>query len=282
LVQICLGVSLTIVGSLTTTTYGLVTLFAGILTTASRSVFYKMSFDNDNTDTSIDSYSIYLNTNFVSFMLFLPFYLVKLISQGSNASLWWSDFDTSKFLFVGTLFNFLYNLVSVLVLTNLTTLTHSIINVAKRMFVVFSSTVFFAAYLTQLQLIGLVMADSGLLAYTYIRIRSRVESYTVSRETRKLIKRIVIVLTCLICIAAFISETTLHPSIGQENKFVNYNNDKSNANTTKLFEADKRLVCIEKIQQRLLETYSKIIPKEKEVILVQVPMHQNYGDTMIW
>lgn len=275
ILQICLGVSFTIAGAIETSTYGLITLFFGIFATASRSVFYKMSFDKDE---SVDSYSIYLNTNFLSFILFCPFYMLKVAlsayyDKTNIVSIHLEVFDIGKCLLIGTFFNFLYNLVSILVLSNLTTLTHSVINVAKRMFVVFSSSIFFAAYLTQLQLTGLILADSGLLIYTWIRIKTKNASAQVVPVTKDIVKKLIIGVLVLIFIGSFVSEA-LSPGM---NKFKKIDTSKSS-----LEYKDLRLVCIDKIRNRILQTYEDIIPKENQVILVSVPLHINYGDTMIW
>ncbi len=149
-VQICIGVSLTIVGSMETSAYGLVAIFFSIISTAFRSVMYKMTIDEHE---SLTSYSVYLNTSYVSFLLFLPCFILKVLymrysdEDFSYLSVQF-DADVGKVLLAASVFNFLYNLLSIIVLANFATLTHPVINVTISECLCFTVQCFFCRSLS--------------------------------------------------------------------------------------------------------------------------------------
>ena len=89
------------------------------------------------------------------------------------------DIDVGKVLLAASVLNFLYNLMSIIILGKLATLTHSVINVTKRMFVVYSTMLFFSNVISPIQVVGLVLADSGLIFYTYLKLKMKIKSKTV-------------------------------------------------------------------------------------------------------
>ena len=187
LVQICFGVGLTILGVGGNSAksksyhghqetdnikfyYGLIAIFFANLATASRSVLYKIHFD------TLSTHSFYLNINFVSFCLFMPFYLLKQVFFTASTAYSFDLFDPSspalKYLLLASTLNFAYNLLSFKILEQVSTLTHSIINIMKRMYVVFGSMVVLATKLTHVQYVGVLVADCGCLVYAYLKTRN--------------------------------------------------------------------------------------------------------------
>ena len=43
-----------------------------------------------------------------------------------------------------------------------------------------------------------------------------------------------------------------------------------------------RITCIEKIKEDIVSSFKKIIPPGRDGILLDIPYHPNYGDTIIW
>ena len=198
LIQICLGVCLTILGGSSgggksnrtsyyngqqqetdniKFYYGLVAIFFANLATASRSVLYKIHFDTQHFE-PLNTHSFYMNINFVSFCLCMPFYLLKQTFFTVTTSTYtFNLFDPSsspalKYLYLASTLNFAYNLLSFKILEQVSTLTHSIINIMKRMYVVFGSMIVLATKLTHAQYVGVFVADFGCLIYAYLRTRN--------------------------------------------------------------------------------------------------------------
>jgi exopolysaccharide biosynthesis predicted pyruvyltransferase EpsI len=44
----------------------------------------------------------------------------------------------------------------------------------------------------------------------------------------------------------------------------------------------KRIECIEKVKSQIITAYAKIVPSNTTVHLFDIPMHTNYGDSLIW
>ena len=290
LIQICIGVTLTIIGNVKFSIYGLICIFFANLSTASRSVFYKLSTSNDD-DQSTHSkktslYSFYLNISFFSFIMTFPFYFVNLIIRvyfsflqnrkyktGFSFSKIILNVDLSnhneefyeivKYLLIGTFLNFLYNLFSFKILDNVTSITHSIINIMKRMFVVFGSMIFFSSKITSMQYFGIFLADSGCLIYSYFKATTQVKISNISNKKINFIRKMVFTVLIFIMLSTFIHE--------------NYGID-----STKSIQNRNRLKCIEKIKENIISSFKKIIPPGRDAILLDIPDHPNYGDSLIW
>ena len=181
--------------------------------------------------------------------------------------------------------NMAYNLISFKVLEKVSAITHSIITIMKRIYVVFGSMVVLSTPLTNVQLVGILIADSGCLLYSYIKMTVIAAPFksNLSNKLTNFIKRLIIFTLVSVILTSFVYEafkTTAQvhiyknhvdplwtiPGIIKEN---NVNND-------------KRIMCLNKIKQEIIETFQSIIPKENDVHLIDVPVHGNYGDTLIW
>lgn len=287
-VQICVGVALTIVGSVETSTFGLTIIFFSILSTAFRSVLYKMTIEDP--DWTLSPYSIYLNTSCVSFILFLPCYMIKVLymrvldEDFSYLSLQF-DLNVGRVLVAASVFNFLYNLMSIIILGKLATLTHSVINVTKRMFVVYSTKMFFATVITPIQIVGLILADTGLLIYTYLKLGMETKSERVDEKTRNRIKKIVCTLTtgvllfsCLVELSRTGPKTTSSFEIREEQTSMTMNN----LNNKPGLDDSMRILCLASIKSQIKSTFDSIIPRDKDIYVTYIPEHPNIGDTLIW
>ena len=304
LVPICLGVSLTIIGNVSFSFYGLSAVFFGNLATASRSIFIKTrisptlttsssaqetlapnSSDTSNVDTLKSPLHFYLSISFVSFVLFVPIYLVKMLFLAQNLTneeiAWPYSFSRSMsssalgFLFVGTVSTFLYNYFSLNVLKNLSPITHSVINIMKRMLVVVVSLfAFTSTTITSTQMVGVCMADLGVLAYSYFKLRtSKSNSITVevSVSRKRAIKQLLVA-----TIAMVISVSLVHGSPP-------FNTLAIQSNSKRIDYAETmRLECLRSIKEEIVDSFRTIVKPGSDVFLFDLPSHQNYGDTLIW
>lgn len=291
--QICLGVSLTVIGGETKREeeeqinfmYALAAVFYGNLATAYRSVLFKMHFEN-SLDKHFSLYSFYTNISFVSFFLFLPFYLIKQIfSDSSILSSSLLSMPALKYLLIATSLNFAYNFLSFKILEQVSALTHSIINIMKRMYVVFGSMYILNTKLTHLQYVGVFISDIGCVLYAYIKSRNKSEVKTSERvkecssRQKGIVKFCFILVLIFVCGFCFIHET--FPAKASQTSALSIEADLI---TNK---EENRLICLNKIKAQISETMQKILPNPRNnqkinVLLFGVPEHPNYGDTLIW
>ena len=320
LIQICLGVSFTIIGNPSKSNnsfmmYALVSVFFSNLSTASRSVFYKLSFQSESSDkfhsTKPSSYQLYFDVTFFSFLIVLPFYLAKLliailISSSSekemafvfyqiitNLAIDDNQMKLLKYLFVGTLLNFAYNLFSFKVLENVTSITHSVMNIMKRMFIVFGSMFVFSTKLGSMQVIGILLADIGCLIYSYLRTKSTIQIKHVNSRLTSFISKLIVGLISLVLILTFlfeiqknnISATTL--DYEYDNTTFEIDNSIKNLNSELKIEKDRfykkyKSGCIRKLRYEILSNFRELLPQRKRVALLELPDNDNYDDTIIW
>ena len=305
LIQICFGVGLTILGGGNSGKsksasgqqqeidtikfyYGLIAIFFANLATASRSVLYKIHFDTLNT------HSFYMNINFVSFCLCMPFYLLKLVFFTTTSSTAYSFnlLDPSspalKFLILASTLNFAYNLLSFKILEQVSTLTHSIINIMKRMYVVFGSMVVLATKLTHVQYVGVFVADFGCLIYAYLKTRNnnreeascKIAKPICSASFSKCIKKFVLSMLVLVSVFCFMHESTDDRNISPSPSLFEYE-------IVKNVNEENRAICLAKIKHEIVQSFRDLLPQtnnqtKTNAFLFAVPEHTNYGDTIIW
>ena len=294
LVQICFGVFLAIIGGrkgnqnndyeTINFLYGLCAILFGNLATALRSVLFKIHSDYSN-DTKFSLYSFYIDINFVSFCLFFPFYLTKKTFFASSPffPLFSSSLISIKYLLIASSLNFAYNLLSFQILKQISTLTHSIMNIMKRMYVVFGSMFVLNTKLSRLQYVGIFVADTGCLMYAYlmtkkntaINVKGRGDEKNFEEEVNKNLsfkKQTRNILTFLL---VFVCLFYLSHEISYTKNFSN------------IYKEENRQICLNKIKAQIVETMRDVLPETKQdqktnVFLFGVPEHLNYGDTLIW
>lgn len=222
LVPICIGVSLIVYGASMFNLIGFASAFAANLASASRNVYYKSKLDetkssspeSPSSSSPVSPFMAFLNVGFVSFILYLPFYVLQglsflLLSPDSSTSLF-SDFATNfflssdalKLLALGSFFNFLYNLFSLKVLSNVAPISHSVINIMKRVFIVICSTLVFSTQITSMQWMGMVCADIGVFSYSIMKLRHKAVKVTILGERKILYKKMLVFIVGIILLAS--------------------------------------------------------------------------------
>ena len=275
ILPISIGVSLTAFGEINFSNFGILCIFMANLASASRNIYYKKYFIEQliklNKNEEIKSFYLYLDVCLYSFILILPIYFLDYYNN-NLIILNFNNFNYKIliYLLIATLSNFLYNLFSFKVLTNKTmsAITHSIINIVKRLVIVFSSIFYFLNVITKIQYIGMLIADLGVLSYSYFKYKSIViKDVKINMIKKKIIQNITI----------FLLITTIISSC-----VINKDNDIINANLNNQYN-----ICINKIQNKIINSFKRDIFNDetllyKELHLFQIPEHCNYGDSFIW
>lgn len=284
LIPICLGVCFIVFGEISFSYIGLFAVFSANLASASRSIFYKLELSTNSNST----YEIFLNVGFLSFLIYFPLYLVKLIFTRfilcSNLNLiefnlfkHLSDFSILQPLLYASALNFVYNLFSFQVLSNVSPLTHSILNITKRILIVCFSLVYFSTPITLLQVLGTIIADSGVISYSYFNFKSKLKKPSCSAQSKatvQFLKKLLVGLTILVILTSF---------------FVRFSDTKPNENLKRFqirredaIKNQMRYECLYKIKNEILSAFRDVLSSGTRVHLLNLPFHNNYGDTLIW
>ncbi len=278
LIQILCGVLLSIIiGKIEYSIYGLIVIFFANLSTASRSVFYKLLFKGSNYHHSV--YTFYLNISFLSFLIFLPFWLMlTLIGLKDKIHI---ENHTLIYLIIGTAFNFLYNLLSFIILKNVSSITHSIMNIMKRVFVVLGSILFFSSKLTYIQFSGIIIADFGCLIYSYLKSTIQTKTVKTSNNLKKYFKYLIISLVSFLIFLCFISKSVKKDPIKLTLYYYRpfYNNKwGENFGDTLSFELLKRMVGENiKAKYKVRNT-----TKERKLLAIGSIIHYAEENDVIW
>lgn len=282
LIPICTGVILIVFGELSLNLLGFLCAFAANLSSASRIVFYKSKLkDTSNTSMPVSAFTTYLNVGFVSLILYIPFYTIQIIigffthtNRQTNPDFINLKLDRSfiasfEFLIYGSMFNFLYNLFSLRVLANVAPISHSVINIMKRVFIVFCSMAVFSTSVTPLQWTGMIVADFGVFLYSLLKIKSQAIKVMISSERKSVYKKSIVYTVVIILVASCFIGTG--------------NNHLSRHTILDKPESDSmRVKCIERVKNELKTVAKTLIPIDQPAHLLDIPQHANYGDTLIW
>lgn len=268
ILPICFGVTMTATGEIAFSTTSLIAILIANLSNACRNVFFKsLKFESEEE-------TIYPSICIVSFFMFLPVYMIKMLLS-CHVSIFHLNSEMLYYLLQSASGSFLYNLFSFKVLTSLSPISHSILNIFKRVFTVMTSLIYFSKPLSHIQMTGMLIADLGVFFYSIIKMKSKETTITVSTKQIKLIK---IVTACLVAltITGFVLN---HPK--SEIKCLQISPcHKSDA--VIFYNNMKRVECIDKIRAQIRKTYSNIVPSNATVHLFDIPLHTNYGDSLIW
>lgn len=268
LVPICLGVSMIVSGASAFNIVGFSCALAANIASAARNVFYKSKFhQQDSTSaTSSDSpFQVFLNVGFVSFLLYTPFFVLHGLVSLPRFSVFMlldyytflTDYTLAPFssplalqhLIYASLFNFLYNLFSLRVLSGVAPISHSIINIMKRVFIVVCSMLAFATPVTSMQWTGMLFADVGVFCYSVMKMNSKPTKTSstksiVSAERKSFYMKLVFGLVGFILLRASINPARGYLRFDENNNNLESNNRLlfDNYNHT------MRLNCIKRIE----------------------------------
>lgn len=263
LIPICLGVTLIVCGEISLNLTGFLCAFSANLSSASRSVFIKSKLKESASDiTSNSAFTTYLNIGFVSLCLYVPIYVLNMLIHYETDFI--RSFNTSfDYLFFGSLFSFLYNLFSLNVLSNVATISHSIINIMKRVFIVFFSMIVFSTRITLIQWCGMICADFGVFLYSMLKMRSRVIQVSISTERKTLFKRFCVYFVVLILFGSCF--------------FVGSNFNSPRNITDRNYKGSNRISCIEQIKGIKFSLFNLIL-----YLYISLKLHYIKKTSNLW
>jgi hypothetical protein len=281
LIPICLGVILIVYDNFTLNLTGILSAFAANIASSLRIVFYKTKL-KDSSSLSISSskllqispYTTYLNVGFVSFCVYAPAYLLKsLVVNFSISSYSWTNDEISsqavqlyEYLIVGASFTFICNLFMLLVLANVSPVSLSIINILKRVFIVFSSMIVFSTRVTFVQWTGMVLVNLGAYAYSVLKAKAnKVEKGSMIGGDGSGGKRSGICKSILVGLVGVIVLGSCFIGQVRDRKMT------------------MRIKCIEGIKFEIKESLRALIPKDnKNVHFFNLPETKNFDETLQW
>lgn len=281
LIPICLGVILIVYDNFTLNLTGILSAFAANIASSLRIVFYKTKL-KDSSSLSISSskllqispYTTYLNVGFVSFCLYAPAYLFKsLIMNFSISSYSWTNNEISsqtvvlyEYLIVGASFTFICNLFMLLVLANVSPVSLSIINILKRVFIVFSSMIVFSTRVTFVQWMGMVLVNLGAYAYSVLKAKANKvgKGSMIGGDGSGGGKRSGIGKSILVGLVGAIVLGSCFIGQVRDRKMT------------------MRIKCIEGIKLEIKESLRALIPKDKNVHFFNLPETRNFDETLQW
>ena len=152
ILMICVGASSFVVWDSTFNIWGIVAVLTSDIAFPVRNIFLKRV----SWESPLQKYTV---LSLLSALFILPALLVKLLIIQAF-SLRNIEFGTTS-----ALFHFIYNFVSISVLENVTPLTHSILNLSKRMFVVILNIIYFSTPLSKTMVFGLLTFFIGIAAF---------------------------------------------------------------------------------------------------------------------
>ena len=164
----------------------------------------------------------YFMLSFSGILLLFPPLVLKLIFQ--NASL----FDLSPAGIAAASFYCVYNLASITVLQNVSSLNHAILNFFKRIFVIVLNIKYFNLNMTWHMFTGLAVVSSGLAIYLYFRnsqSRSNLKKFLISSFIRITPRRYCRCLL-LVSILSLLSTMVYLPPLNNDNIQVNFISDR--------------------------------------------------------
>jgi len=133
---------------------------------------------------------------------------------------------------------------------------------------------FFTTVITPIQIVGLVLADSGLLLYTYLKLKMNTKSKPVDSLTKIKIRNFMCVLiTAVLAFSCLAELNRKGPLISKEATI---------SEEQPRFDDSMRILCLKNIKDQIKSVFEPLIPKDKDVYVTYIPEHPNIGDTLIW
>ncbi len=299
LVIIFVGVTITVFGEMKLSIVGLVAVLIGNLSSASRNVFYNTSSNESTSDLRAFCVICLFST-----ILFLPVLGFKLLAVSYQTGIVvYRDIDKGSVyaLLLSSFFHFSYNLFSFRILVKVSAVSHSVINVMKRVVIIVASLLSFGIEITPVQVIGIFVSNVGV--WLYIKHKKTTENkQTTTISDNAIAKKTILVVLVMLIYGCGLFE--VFRSIGQSSfmlakptleykrletwkRPVYFLNDtmKTRIKNDLIFKQqvynENRIKCIQNIKKELKETFSAIITAGSKVHLFDVPHHQNHGDTLI-
>jgi len=185
LLPICLGVGISCVDDATFHLWGFVTAALSNVCFSSRAVISKRLFSTF--PGAIDEIQLFAYISRIGLLILVPLTILLEASQIKTLLTW----DFSELWYFGQLLLFngaaysIYNLMSFLVLSRTDLVTHAVLNVFRRVFIIVYTSWFFAVHLSLLNSCGVALAVVGVLLFALAKHRETLMRCVSDDDIRK-------------------------------------------------------------------------------------------------
>eukprot|EP00834_Sanchytrium_tribonematis_P003644 NODE_148_length_15570_cov_0.950100.p2 type:complete len:687 gc:universal NODE_148_length_15570_cov_0.950100:14922-12862(-) len=264
LIPIPIGVALATITDTSFNFDALIISLSSVFVTCCRSVvFKKMKMD--------PMQSFVLSSGLSGFFSIILYILYSLIYQFNVPN--WSNIS---YLCYGSIFYFLYNLSSFMILNELHPVSHAIANVFKRIVSIVYAWIYFHASVNFYNILGITIAYLGVMGYGATKNKRKNTFGGDTRNAQKILRNISLSLLLFVFVLQG-SQDEYRTSIT-----IPLESDELKPLMIDAPRILRRFQCLNKIQEAYLDTFKKVLPKHTSAFLMDAPDHENLGDSFIW
>ncbi len=167
IILMSVGVCMFVVGDTSFNLWGVIAALCANMGFPVRDVYLKRL--SDTWESPLQKYGV---MSLCSVVPLLPLVIVKLLVTHGTL-----NFGLQGAL-VSSTFHFVYNTASITVLKSVDPVTHAILNLCKRVFVILANVIYFSSYLSLVMAVGLILLIIGLYLYSQKSKDSQTNSYS--------------------------------------------------------------------------------------------------------
>ena len=209
ILMICVGASSFVVWDSNFNVWGVTAALISDIAFPFRNIFLKRVY----WESPLQKYTF---LSLLSALFILPALLVKLIVIQTLS------LSNIEYGFTSSLFHFIYNLASISVLENVTPMTHSILNLSKRLFVVILNIIYFSTLLSKTMIFGLLTFFIGIFVFQmYNNKNNTTQIFRLRMLQNGIVKAILIGFSIIMCLL-FIGSIPMQASKNKDTHIRNY------------------------------------------------------------
>ena len=167
IILMSVGVCMFVVGDTSFNLWGVIAALCANMGFPIRNVYLKRL--SDAWESPLQKYGV---MSLCSVVPLLPLVIIKILITHGNV-----NFGLQGAL-VSSTFHFVYNTASITVLKSVDPVTHAILNLCKRVFVIMANVIYFSSYLSLIMAIGLILLIIGLYLYSQKNKDKQTNSYS--------------------------------------------------------------------------------------------------------
>eukprot|EP00835_Amoeboradix_gromovi_P005213 NODE_470_length_8086_cov_0.567422.p1 type:complete len:689 gc:universal NODE_470_length_8086_cov_0.567422:7902-5836(-) len=229
---------------------------ASVFVTCCRSVLFKKS--------ELSPFEAFILLSGLSgygcFFLLMIYSLFFGITLPSNADL--------VHLFLASVYYFMYNLASFMILNELHAVSHAIANVFKRIISIIYAWIYFQYPVNSMNILGITIAYAGVCLYGIYKPRNASNKKPNSSKSQSvLLNTALLLLASVFILQAYQQDSPLFSKSMRLDE------------STRLI---RRQSCISAVQAQYTGILRDMIPYHQSVVLIDAPDHENVGDSLIW
>ena len=260
LCPIPIGVGLATITDATFSWSALYISLGSVFVTCCRSVLFKKS--------NLPPFQSFIVLSAISGYLCLGLLVVYSILFGFHCP----SLEEFKHLALTSIYYFLYNLSSFMILNELHPVSHAIANVFKRIISILYAWVYFQFAVNPSNILGICIAYTGVFWYG---INKASNSKKVNPHSNKTSKSLLTKTSLFLLASVFVLQSY------QDTNASSFALPSSYSYSTNNRQVD-RLSCFKSLETSYFNVFRQILPKHTSAILVDTPIHENLGDSFIW